>query len=247
MFSQDIIEVDEDEEEETSIIHGVLNPQEILDNVEDDSARNPREFPEDLNELYKGEEYRYDRETNPTGWWARFKESWRRFWAELFDTRRNASNSNFITLLYWIGGIALLALVVYFIVRAIMNDEGNWIFGRASDKGVVNGVDVETNIHETDFVALVQQAKEEKNYRMAVRYYYLWLLKNMSNKELIEYDVEKTNSDYQNELKDKNLQKEFGYTSYLYNYIWYGEFDVNDDEFVKASNAFDLLIKATAA
>ncbi|NER16070.1 hypothetical protein [Spongiivirga citrea] len=245
-YAQEVVEPDTEEKEE-SILHHVKDPRSVLEDAEDNSARSPREFQEDLNEIYEGEEYRYDRETNPTGWWARFKESWRRFWDELFGAQRDASASGVVRILYWIGGIALLGLVIYFIVRAIMNDEGNWIFGRASDKGVVNAIDVETNIHETDFIALVKQAKEEKNYRLAVRYYYLWVLKNLSSKELIEYDVEKTNSDYQHELKDKNLQKDFGYTSYLYNYIWYGEFDVNEDEFKKASAAFDSLIKATAA
>ncbi len=244
--AQEVDELDAEEIEE-SILDRVVDPRPLLEDVEDDSTRSSREFQEDLNEIYEGEEYRYDRETNPTGWWARFKEGWRRFWQELFDTRRDASASGVVRILYWIGGIALLGLVIYFIVRAIMNDEGSWIFGRASDKGIVNAGDVETNIHETDFIALVKQAKEEQNYRLAVRYYYLWVLKNLSSRELIEYDVEKTNSDYQLEIKDKNLQKDFGYTSYLYNYIWYGEFDVNEDEFKKASSAFDSLIKATAA
>jgi len=183
MYSQDLIDFDEEIEEEESIIHHVLDPQKILENVEDDTSRSPREFQEDLNEVYEGETYRYDRETNQTGWWARFKESWKRFWEEIFGAQRDASNSNIMEILLRIGGIVLLGLVIYFVVRAIMNDEGSWIFGRASDKGVVNGIDVENNIHETDFIALVKQAKDENNYRLAVRYYYLWVLKNLSTNQ----------------------------------------------------------------
>jgi hypothetical protein len=65
----------------------------------------------------------------------------------------------------------------------------------------------------------------------------------MSEKELIEWDVEKTNSDYLYELKSPQLKANFEYLSYLYNYIWYGEFDLNTQEFEKAKKAFDSTIQ----
>ena len=70
-------------------------------------------------------------------------------------------------------------------------------------------------------------------------YYYLLLLKNLSQAGIIEYDVEKTNSDYHYEINSEALKKEFSYTSYLYNYIWYGEFDIDISQFQKAKTAFN--------
>ena len=65
----------------------------------------------------------------------------------------------------------------------------------------------------------------------------------MSQRELIVWDIEKTNSDYVYEIKDEFLKQEFSYLSYLYNYIWYGEFDLEDETFNQAKTAFESAIK----
>lgn len=118
------------------------------------------------------------------------------------------------------------------------------MFGKSSDKNIIPVTDVENNIHVVDFKTLIKNAERNNNYRLAVRYYYLWLLKSMTSAEIIEYDVEKTNSDYHNEITTKTIKQEFSYTSYLYNYIWYGEFDVNQEQFSKAKHAFVNLLNS---
>jgi len=140
--------------------------------------------------------------------------------------------------------VLLFILVIYFIFRAVVNKEGNWVFGKSSDKNIIPVTDIEANIHATNFKKLIAEAEDNSNYRLAVRYYYLWLLKKLSVAEIIHYDVEKTNNDYQNEIKILEVKKEFAYTSYLYNYIWYGEFDVNNEQFRKAKRAFDSFLKS---
>ncbi|NND51152.1 MAG: DUF4129 domain-containing protein, partial [Flavobacteriaceae bacterium] len=142
-----------------------------------------------------------------------------------------------------VGGVILFLLVIYFIFRAIINKEGNWIFGKSSDKNIIPVTDIESNIHAVDFKALIKSAEKDNNYRLAIRYYYLWLLKDLTSAEVIEYDVEKTNSDYHNEITSEDLKKEFSYTSYLYNYIWYGEFNIDQNEFSRARHAFINFLK----
>ena len=73
------------------------------------------------------------------------------------------------------------------------------------------------------------------------------MLKKLSTAEIIHYDVEKTNNDYRNEIETPKVKEEFTYTSYLYNYIWYGEFDVNDEQFNKAKHAFDKFLNSIKA
>jgi hypothetical protein len=72
----------------------------------------------------------------------------------------------------------------------------------------------------------------------------LWLLKSLSEAEIIDYDVEKTNSDYFLEIAKETTKKEFSYTSYLYNYIWYGEFNIDEIQFKKAKDAFTQFLKS---
>jgi hypothetical protein len=61
----------------------------------------------------------------------------------------------------------------------------------------------------------------------------------MSHKNIIELHKDKTNSDYQYEIKNAPLRQSFGYLSYIYDYAWYGEFEVSRSDYEHAAKAFD--------
>lgn len=208
----------------------------------DTSTVKQRTF-DDLKTLYAGEDYIYERTVENSGWWTRFKQWLNDWFKDIFNLKNQGQASNATNIALKIAGIIIFLLVIYFIFRAVMNNEGTWVFGKSSDKSIIPVTDIENNIHVTDFKSLIASAEKENNYRLAIRYYYLWLLKTLTNAEIIDYDPEKTNSDYQNEITSTTLKKTFSYTSYLYNYIWYGEFNVNKTQFSKAQDAFKGLLK----
>lgn len=212
----------------------------------DTSEISPRNF-DNLKEKYSVDDFVYERTIEKSGWWSRFKQWVSDKFQSLFSIKNQGQASRATDLAIKIGGVLLFILVIYFIFKAVMNKEGAWVFGKSSDKSIIQVTDIETNIHATDFKNLIQEAENNSNYRLAIRYYYLWLLKNLSSAEIIHYDVEKTNNDYRNEIEASEIKDEFTYTSYLYNYIWYGEFDVNDEQFSKAKNAFVKFLKSIKA
>ena len=53
-----------------------------------------------------------------------------------------------------------------------------------------------------------------------------------------EFEDDKTNADYLNEIESQKFSKGFAYTSYLYNYIWYGEFPLNTEQYSTAKSNF---------
>ncbi|WP_347925153.1 DUF4129 domain-containing protein [Pontimicrobium sp. SW4] len=212
----------------------------------DTSEISPRKF-DNLKEKYSEDEFIYERTIEKSGWWTRFKQWLSDKFQSLFNIKNKGQAARATDLAIKIGGVLLFIIVVYFIFRAIVNKEGAWVFGKSSDKSIIPATDIEANIHATNFKDLIAEAESNSNYRLAIRYYYLWLLKKLSTAEIIHYDVEKTNNDYQNEIKTPEVKKEFAYTSYLYNYIWYGEFDVNDEQFSKAKHAFNKFFKSIKA
>ena len=216
--------------------------------VENDSLRTDSTVVEkrhfgNLKDIYTSEEFIYERSIESSGWWTRFKQWLSDFLRDFFKLKSSSESSNYTDFMLQIGGVTIFLLVIFFIFKAVMNKEGAWVFGKSSDKSIIPVTDIEANIHATDFKKLIASAEGEQNYRLAIRYYYLWLLKALAEAEIIEYDVEKTNSDYQNEMVSNEVKKQFSYTSYLYNYIWYGEFDVNETEFTKAKDAFIQFLK----
>ena len=218
--------------------NNVVNIEIVNDTLNIDTTNiTPRNF-NNLKEKYNGNDYVYERNREKSGWWSRLKQWINDKIQNLFNIKNKGQASKITDIAIKTGGVILFILVIYFIFRAVVNKEGSWIFGKSSDKNIIPVTDLETNIHTTNFLELIADAEHKLNYRLAIRYYYLWLLKKLATAELINYDVEKTNNDYKQEIENQQLKDEFNYTSYLYNYIWYGEFDVNDEQFNKAKQAF---------
>ena len=100
------------------------------------------------------------------------------------------------------------------------------------------------DIHELNLEALLQQAIANKDFRLAIRYYYLTTLKGLSNKQIIDYHKDKTNSEYLFEIENTQTRTEFSYLSYVYAYVWYGKFPVDENSFEKAQNKYQSFLNS---
>ncbi len=209
----------------------------------DSVAIEVKPFAKNFKTKYTEKEFIYEFKTPEKNAWDRFKEWLANFFKNIFSFTDSKSANNFVEILLRTLAIAIVIFVIYLIAKAIMNKEGQWIFGRNSDRKIINYDEIEKNLHLVDFEKLIQKSLESGENRLTIRYYYLWLLKKMSEKQIIEWDVEKTNSDYLYEIKDEAQKEDFAYLSYLYNNIWYGEFELDENTFTKARTAFEKSIK----
>lgn len=213
---------------------------------EDTSDVAPKTYPTDFKERYTSSDYAYEEEKTK-GWFSRFID-WLEAWIEdVFDFESRNEAANFLDNLTNIFYIIVIIIVVFIIVRAIMNGEGRWVFGKRSDKKMIRHEDIITNIHTVNFSKLISEAIENNDYRLAIRYQYLQMLKKMSASEIISYDPEKTNLDYTYEIKNEAIRTQFQYTSYVYNYVWYGEFAIDKAQYEQAQTSFNLILKNMAA
>ncbi|GGD26168.1 hypothetical protein GCM10011343_15420 [Flavobacterium orientale] len=216
----------------------------ITENKIDTIAIEELQFETGFKEKYSDDAFIYEAKAKKVNAWDRFKESLFDFFERIFNSSSRENTENVVEIILKVLAAALLIFVIYLIVKAIMNGEGTWVFGKSSDKKVINYEEIEKNIHLVDFEKLIKATLKNGENRLAIRYYYLWLLKIMSAKQFIEWDVEKTNSDYLYEINNTAIKNQFEYVSYLYNYIWYGEFELDEVTFIKAKKAFDNLINS---
>ena len=106
--------------------------------------------------------------------------------------------------------------------------------------GDVEGFKKETleNIHEIDFSEQIAIALQNKNYRLVVRLLYLQTLKQLSDKNLIDWQPEKTNQTYVSELKQQPYHQQFVSLTNQFEYIWYGEFYIDENTFQPIYQSF---------
>ena len=204
---------------------------------EDNDSIQTRSFRENFQKDYATEEFQYEPVLKDTSRWDNFK-AWLAYWLDRIFSFGGEGNASAFEIVLKTIAVLIVLFVVYLIVKAIINKEGKWIFGKSSKKKISTNELSEEDIHSIDFRTIIEKSKAANDHRLSIRYYYLWLLKRMSDNGVIEWDIEKTNSDYLYEIQRIALKEDFQYLSYIYDYSWYGEFTIDDALFNKAEKAF---------
>jgi len=140
---------------------------------------------------------------------------------------------------------ALLLSSVLLLLYTVFRGERQMTFYKADREGISYEVQRE-DIHQMDFGEEIQRALEDKDYKKALRILYLSTLKRMTDAHLIDWAGWKTNRDYIYELKDVGLKDKFSDLSMYYEYIWYGNFEIDKnkfDEFQSINLTLEALIR----
>jgi hypothetical protein len=87
------------------------------------------------------------------------------------------------------------------------------------------------DIDEFNIEEIINMEVASGNYNHAVRYLFIKLLKQLSVNELIAWHNDKTNVDYFKELKLTDYSNEFKKITNFYEYVWYGKFPINKNQF----------------
>ncbi|ASZ11382.1 hypothetical protein KTO58_18225 [Chitinophaga pendula] len=84
----------------------------------------------------------------------------------------------------------------------------------------------------------IQAAVAAGQYRLAVRLLYLQALRILESKQLIAITKDKTNADYLRALYKTQWYSSFAGITLDYEYIWYGEMLLNDEQFKQVYGQF---------
>lgn len=138
----------------------------------------------------------------------------------------------------------LLALFLYLVIRFFVRSNIQGKGKKNKNPNMVSLSEDEHIIKNADIEQLIKNALNDKNYRLAIRYQYLFILQLLSEHEWIDWQQQKTNDDYLEELSTSPLLDDFGRATVLYDYVWYGEFELNRERYTKAETIFKSLKNA---
>lgn len=139
--------------------------------------------------------------------------------------------------------IALVVLTMQFMGAGSFNRPQNRKTAE-NDNTDIDLENIEDYIYESDLDRFIRQAVEKKNYALAIRLYYLAIIKELSLNKIIRWKKDKTNKDYIREMRKTNSFQAFREATRVFERVWYGESELKEIDYNKIKPQFDALIKA---
>lgn len=202
------------------------------------------EFDKSIVESYQAnDDYNYFKTIQEESAWEKFWNwvnlQWNKFLDWLFSGVSEGNFWNYLALILKI--LLIIGLVVLII----------WLFNKyyvvnqkspPADQSEINLSEDELLIQKKDLSTLIEEAESEGNFRLASRYLFLNILKQLKDHNFIEYQFQKTNADYKSEITQQNIKSDFTYASRFYEFVWYGDFKLEITDFKIAKTRFEKLI-----
>jgi hypothetical protein len=191
----------------------------------DSSVITIRNIPQDaLQKLKQDEDFQYNRYTEePKSLWNKF---WLWFWSRIEQIL--ATKQGRITV--WTVLILLAVAVIAFFIMKVTGMNKSGLFGRTSDSDLPYIIS-DDDIHNISFNDAIHEAIQKGNFRLALRLLYLQSLKKMSDRGYIDWQINKTNSDYLFEVVNRPWHSLFKTLTLKFEYTWYGEMNLGKDDF----------------
>ena len=208
--------------------------------VKDSSAIEPRYFDQShIAEYKKDKDFDYTRNEQEHPWIKAIKRWFYKILIKIFNWIFGHKNGvKYLAIMLKYLPYIFLAVLSFFIIKFLLQVDLKEILTGIPDEPVVNYGTDEEIIRKQDIDKLIREALEKGDLRLAVRYYYLKLLKLLEQKQFINWEAQKTNWEYLKEIKDENVKSGFKRFTNWYDYIWYGNYPVGEHEFDIISKEF---------
>ena len=179
-----------------------------------------------ISEYNNKKEFHYDRKIVPANP-SMMERLQRWFWGKLYDSTDTQGKRNI-----WRWSIYLICaiVVIYAILRLTNTNISGWVYGASASTGS-SFSEMTENIHQINFDKMIEESIRKAQYNQAIRLYYLKGLKMLDDKKYIKVEKDKTNQHYMYELKKQDLKEDFRRTTLLFEYVCYGDFNIDQLNF----------------
>lgn len=130
----------------------------------------------------------------------------------------------------WLGYIICFLMLSYILLKLMGFDFRKFLVGNYTAGDEIAYAISEENIHELNIEELYRKAVDDKNYRLAVRYRFLSILKTLDSNKQIKWRPDKANSYYVPELH-VSLRNTYAVIARQFDFIWYGDFRITHETF----------------
>ncbi|WP_205511462.1 DUF4129 domain-containing protein [Longitalea arenae] len=223
----------------TAVIEEALAEEPTNDTDAEENYKLPeppqyRQVPDSVvKELQRQKEFAY---ANDPAYWARDPETAREprkrskgFWDYFFNF---FSGSAVRTITYAV----LIAFFLFVIYRIIVVNKLFLFYSSGKTKAVADGEAID--IEDENLDEKIRKAVAAREHRPAVRFMYLKALQLLNERQWIRYHADGTNYEYVMQMSAHKLGNAFSSLTRVYDYVWYGEFTLTEEQFDIVHNNF---------
>jgi len=147
-------------------------------------------------------------------------------------TKKKRSSTNDISFYDRLSFFQIIPYILIFIIVALIL---YYIFSNIEiekkiESNLISEFDIE-DIEEVDTLDGFQKALANGDYRSAIRWRFLNALQLLAKKDIIDWQPEKTNRDYNRELRGLPQSAAFNTLVRIFENVWYGNHDINENNF----------------
>ncbi|MBC6990439.1 DUF4129 domain-containing protein [Hymenobacter sp. BT491] len=209
--------------------NGSVNPQHFpADRSATVTLRRPA--PGRLHDFRRQRDFQYVEVKSEMSAWDLF---WMRFWNKVSEWLNSRSYQGFWRYVFY----ALFLGAIAFVILKLFQVDLTGAFGRSPRRAALAYDTESEDIHALDFNALLAEAEASANYRLAVRLGYLQVLKQLTDHHLIEWQPDKTNQAYVQEMASAPLRLAFTEITRQFEYVWYGELALTAEHYAVTRTA----------
>ena len=157
--------------------------------------------------------------------------------------KTNEGFANFMKYVLIIGGIILLAWILY---QYFSGSDFGFGKGRKKTNSALEIAveNLEENLPSSELGGLLPQAETAGDYRMAARLRYLSVIQELNIREWVDWEKEKTNGQYLRELRSTQLYDPFRGLTILFERFWYGRERISQEEYQQLVREHDRMVAA---
>jgi hypothetical protein len=156
--------------------------------------------------------------------------------AQAKNNKRFQNTTLYQTLLWMLAVGGFIAFLIIYLSNS------NISLFRRSKTMATHESDVDMDdIFAINYSSEIEKAVAAGNYRLAIRLHFLKLLRGMSERNIIQYTHDRTNFDYLLQVHHAPWYQQFFRITRNYEYVWYGQFDIDREKFDSINKDFDSL------
>ncbi|PWT76966.1 MAG: hypothetical protein C5B59_05210 [Bacteroidetes bacterium] len=169
------------------------------------------------------------------------------YWRSDVEKERRSNGDRWADILFkWVGTRAfriifliLIVSVLAFAIFKIIAENRLYLFYSPFKKIAKTNVEDDAELTVDELEKKIAESMATNDYRNALRFMYLKLLKMAGEKGMLHLRMSDTNKDYLGQIKGHPLSQQFDFLTNAYEHVWYGGFLLKADQFQILQNRFD--------